>query len=239
MDRTVKKKTKYLPFDSKKGIESLIVELKVFDELYSSMSLKQSSKSYHFPFDISKQPAIISANSVRSYYGLDQSPIPSLRNFLDFHSCRIFSLFFGESPENIHGLSFHHPTLGCILGIGQHLDPYEFNFSLARLFFLSLTHSVFFLTNTTLFSSEEFAHYFLVPANALERKIHEMDDQGISRTSQVVHLAHCFYLPYERIIERLALHNSHFCDFQAIKDIDLNVIALSLGYIPIAKKTQF
>jgi len=152
------------------------------------------------------------AREVREHCGLGSDAIPDLLAFLDREGVLVYRAALDpiEVGKGVSGVTYNHPRLGSCILVNTATTPGRQTFTLAHEFGHALFHSL----ERGLVSragdpdrTEQFANafaaHFLVPGNALRKRVNQLPYHKIASAYDVIDLHRFFRVSYATMLNRL------------------------------------
>lgn len=152
------------------------------------------------------------AQDVREHYGLGSDAIPDLLAFLDRERVLVSRVALDpiENGAGVSGVTFNHPRLGSCILVNTATTPGRQTFTLAHEF----AHALFHYQERGLVSragdpdrkerfADAFAAHFLVPGDALRKRVIQLPYQKVASAYDVVDLHRFFRVSYATMLNRL------------------------------------
>jgi Zn-dependent peptidase ImmA (M78 family) len=152
------------------------------------------------------------AQDVRDYYRLGTDAIPDLRAFLDREGVLVYRVALDpiEDGDGISGVTYNHPQLGSCILVNTATTPGRQTFTLAHEF----AHALFHYQERGLVSragaadraerfADAFAAHFLVPSDALRRRVAQLPYEQVASAFDVIDLHRFFRVSYATMLNRL------------------------------------
>lgn len=175
-----------------------------------SISPKREWRSADAIRDLRVAPRL--AQDVRSYYGLGSDAIPDLLSFLDRERILVYRVALDPIGEGdgVSGVTYNHPRLGSCILVNTATTPGRQTFTLAHEF----AHVLFHYQERGLVSragdpdrterfADAFAAHFLVPGDALRKRVAQLPYQKVASAYDVIDLHRFFRVSYATILNRL------------------------------------
>jgi Zn-dependent peptidase ImmA (M78 family)/transcriptional regulator with XRE-family HTH domain len=152
------------------------------------------------------------AHEVREHYGLGSDAIPDLLAFLDREKILVYRV--GLDPigdgAGVSGVTYNHPRLGTSILVNTVTTPGRQTFTLAHEF----AHALFHAQERGLVSragapdrlerfADAFAAHFLVPGDALRKRVAQLPYQKVASAFDVIDLHRFFRVSYATMLNRL------------------------------------
>lgn len=152
------------------------------------------------------------ALEVREHYGLGSDAIPDLLAFLDREQVLVYRVALDPigDGEGISGVTYNHPRLGASILVNTATTPGRQTFTLAHEF----AHALFHAQERGLVSragdpdrterfADAFAAHFLVPGDALRKRVSQLPYAEVASAFDVIALHRFFRVSYATMLNRL------------------------------------
>jgi Zn-dependent peptidase ImmA (M78 family)/DNA-binding XRE family transcriptional regulator len=200
----------------KRGISELVEKVHQFEELFRVTDTPFPGPS-HPPFEplpaqrMRDQEIAAWAEKSRRHFDIGIAPLAGIRDFLAAQGYQIFSIALGDDADDLSGLFFQHPELGPIIALNEDKAYTRRPFTLAH----ELAHGLFHYDRPAIlcrgrshdpleFFADRFAAQFLVPGEALQDRLRDLQARVLDDPDDVIHLARYFGVSYGAMRWRLA-----------------------------------